>query len=387
MIKLSKLLEESSTGAIRVVKLFAGVLICIYICLSLWQIQTKKQEVHSYITNIFDNNLSLASEEERFIYMVKSFSNIFTISISEKDKVGSLCGPKNCYELNFFKLYLNFFLELIFLFLVVLVMSLLTRVLRKREFSVLAKEVQSLESLLGGADIRDKKLITNELNRIWKIVKERESNLAYIHNAKSIAHDIQSPLAALSVVMDDLETLPEMARELTMHAINRIQDIADELSEHGEVKEVKESNCLPSVLLHNTLNEKIIEYGHCEDLQVKFIDNTKGSELVKMVRSDFSRIVSNLVNNSIESMDHFGSIKVEANTVKDQYQIIIQDNGGGFPASILNKPITRGQSIGKESGKGLGLYHAKKLIDAWGGKMSLSNNSGALISLSLPISR
>lgn len=384
MIKLSELLENSSSGAIRVVKILAAVLVCIYISLSIWQIQNKKQEVHSYITNLFENNINLASEEERFIYMVKSFSNIFTISLAEKES--GLCGPKNCYKISFMKLYLDFILELLFLLIVIIIMALITKTLRKKEFSIIANEVDVLESLLAGTSVEDEKLITHELNRIWTIIKERESNLAYINNAKSIAHDIQSPLAALSVVMDDLESLPEMSRELTLHAIKRIQDIADELSEHGEIREVEESSCLPSVLLHNTLNEKILEYEHCKNLKINFIDNSKGNDLVRMVRSDFSRIISNLINNSVESMAESGSITVEVISVKDCYQVLFQDTGEGFPACILSEPITMGQSVGKNSGKGLGLYHANKLLNRWNGKMNLSNNGGALISVSLPIS-
>lgn len=219
------------------------------------------------------------------------------------------------------------------------------------------------------------KLVTNE--------KER----AILKLTKQVAHDIRSPLAALEIVMEDIKNLPEESRELTLHAINRIQDIANNLSKEGGIKQEKISDSLISIVVDNIVNEKSIEYQSKGNIHINYTDNTTTNNFVKIVESDLSRAISNIVNNSVEALNNTGEIDINLSEGAGFVCLTLMDNGGGFPDEILNNSLRRGRTIGKKEGQGLGLFHAYEVINGYHGQVELSNNSrgGATVIIKLPI--
>ncbi len=91
------------------------------------------------------------------------------------------------------------------------------------------------------------------------VLRKAENEVRDVLN-KQVAHDIKSPLAALEIVMDDLKSLPEDTREITINAVNRIKGIANDLSKQKE-KSLSSghvnSRILNSITLMNIVNEKI----------------------------------------------------------------------------------------------------------------------------------
>lgn len=207
--------------------------------------------------------------------------------------------------------------------------------------------------------------------------------------SKQVAHDIKSPLAALEIVMEDIKNLPEEARDLTLHAINRIQEIANNLSKDGiDSNDMKLKDCLPSITVANIFNEKSIEYQNKQNISLNYNDNTSRRNFVKVNESEISRVLSNLINNSVESLKDSGSVNVDLMEEQDFLKIQIDDSGPGFPEEILVSGIAEGRTIDKDGGQGLGLHYAKTIIEKVGGKIQISNNSsGARVEITLPITR
>ncbi len=68
---------------------------------------------------------------------------------------------------------------------------------------------------------------------------------------------------------------------------------------------------------------------------------------------------------------------------------MVSDNGKGIPSHILARLGEHGISYGKkgtESGSGLGIYHAKKTVEEWGGKFEVRSREGigTAIEIKLP---
>ena len=61
--------------------------------------------------------------------------------------------------------------------------------------------------------------------------------------------------------------------------------------------------------------------------------------------------------------------------INNTIEVQVQDNGEGYPMSILSNDILKGNSIGKEGGQGLGLFHAKQEIEKYNGSFSLVNKA------------
>lgn len=104
----------------------------------------------------------------------------------------------------------------------------------------------------------------------------------------------------------------------------------------------------------------------------------------------FHRIIENIVINACEGDGTNSATKifVELHHLKDEkaIRISITDNGPGFSAEQLSRPIQTFQTT-KETGTGLGLYSTERLVLAHCGKLIRANapDSGAIVSLTLPV--
>ncbi|EKD49968.1 MAG: hypothetical protein ACD_62C00692G0001, partial [uncultured bacterium] len=92
----------------------------------------------------------------------------------------------------------------------------------KKYYRAMIKEYGVVTRKLFDASIRIQKLIAKE--------QEATKLQAISNTARQVAHDIRSPLAALSMVSSGLKELPEEERILIRTAVQRIEDIANDLS-------------------------------------------------------------------------------------------------------------------------------------------------------------
>lgn len=109
-------------------------------------------------------------------------------------------------------------------------------------------------------------------------------------------------------------------------------------------------------------------------------------------KSDLNRVLSNLINNSVEAIgDSPGNVEVSLTSDDHNAIINISDNGPGIPPHILAKLGVESISYGKEntdSGSGIGVLHAKKTIENMNGKFSIlsSIGKGTTVTITLPLS-
>lgn len=220
---------------------------------------------------------------------------------------------------------------------------------------------------------------------------EKEQILAIKNLTSQVAHDIQSPLAALEVVMEDIKGLPEGSKELTINAIARIQEIANNLSRDAQEKEMAymlnpgQQICLISHSLRSIVDEKRLEFKVMSELNIELDDKTDFVQFIGMSSIDFTRIVSNIINNSMQALDERGKIQIRLSKTNKSLLLTIKDSGPGFPSSILDQPIQRGNTVNKEGGQGLGLFHAADTVKKNGGDLKIQNDNGASVEVSLPV--
>jgi hypothetical protein len=92
--------------------------------------------------------------------------------------------------------------------------------------------------------------------------------------------------------------------------------------------------------------------------------------------SDFKRVLSNLINNSVEAVGERGKVKVELDGNESRVFVRVVDDGPGIPNDLLPKLMQRGETHGKYDGSGLGLYSAKKKVAEWGGEIAIQSKEG-----------
>jgi nitrogen-specific signal transduction histidine kinase len=213
--------------------------------------------------------------------------------------------------------------------------------------------------------------------------------------AQQVAHDIRSPLAALDVVVNQTNELPEENRLLIRRAVQRIRDIANDLSQKKQVA-TKESNSsvqneetsvqLLSGLIDMLVSEKRLQYRDRIGIEIEnHLDESSYGLFAPIQHVEFKRVLSNLINNAVEALGDNGRVEVKLSG-GERINIRISDNGKGIPSEILPKLMQRGETHGKTGGSGLGLYHARTTVEKWGGSVAIESTigKGTTITITLP---
>lgn len=222
--------------------------------------------------------------------------------------------------------------------------------------------------------------------------KERERNQSLIQLgeiAAQVAHDIRSPLAALNTCLKVLPYIPEDQRILMRNAASRINDIANNLLQQykNQATEVSMSIWLLAPLIEGIISEKRIAL-KTRHIQIEAEITSDGfSAFAAFDANEMKRLLSNLINNSLEAFPEEGPglVVLFLDAKPDYIDCRVIDNGGGIPAEHLVHVLSPGVSL-KQTGSGLGLSHAKKTLEEWQGTLVLESTvrKGTTVFLRLP---
>lgn len=220
----------------------------------------------------------------------------------------------------------------------------------------------------------------DEHREIIKLQKEKAYYEVRKNIAEQVAHDIRSPLAAINTAVSDVTSISENKRIMIRNAAIRINDIANNLlsqsknnffDSHENTIVSCESPELIFVILDNIIAEKRYEY-YNTNVKIRL----QGSDcsyncFSKINISSFKRVLSNLINNSIEAINSNGSIIISLKCNTTHVEIIIEDNGCGIPPYILPKVTEQGFSYNKKNGAGFGLSYTKQYLEQINGTMHI----------------
>lgn len=210
------------------------------------------------------------------------------------------------------------------------------------------------------ASLRNAMFVKNR----YEVEKERLSL------ARQVAHDIRSPLVALKTLNEMNLITDESSKKMYEMSLDRINTIAEDLlTKTKSSKQVRSFNI--KVLVEELMAEKKFFIPenvkvHCELSDMNAL----------VVPADFKRIVSNIINNCIESFEMNGLIEIKSHMSGLKSILTISDNGIGIPEDVLKELGTKELTHGKADGNGLGIYHAANTLRSWGGDLSMSSKLG-----------
>lgn len=239
-------------------------------------------------------------------------------------------------------------------------------------------------------------LFKREKNRLLKDIStqnqvlhlEAENNLA-----RQVSHDIRSPLSAISMLTGVADLNSSEARDLLKNAALRIRDIAQDLLERSKRSYDKQFELQPikiDEVIKAIIREKKIEYHEKKGLSFEVMLNCS-DKAVLTNKTEISRVLSNLINNSVEAqVNPTLDIRVSTSSVDNFIEVDISDDGSGVPVHILNDLGKKMVTFGKEgvtSGSGQGVFHANEVVVKSGGKFSIESSvgKGTSIKIRLPV--
>lgn len=207
-------------------------------------------------------------------------------------------------------------------------------------------------------------------------------------------HDLRSPLSALEVITARLKKQGASEAAVLAATLQRLRSLSDEIPSTNKTFESpvpfitdEEPEVTLPLALQNLFLEKRTEYLSRKDVEFIFKNLLEASVRVALTPSDFQRMISNLINNSFEAIDGSGWVRVNLWQENDWVVIQVSDSGVGIPQDMREKVVECGFSYGKDTGSGLGLYHAQTVVGQAGGDLRIESQKlgGTTVQVRLPV--
>ncbi len=227
-----------------------------------------------------------------------------------------------------------------------------------------------------------------------------QRSAAWADVARRVAHEIKNPLTPIHLAMDRLRR--KYAKQITDDQetyLRYLDTITKHVSEIGKMVEefVAFARMPTPVFKEESLHALIRKVIFSESVaHPEIAYETQFADYPITFACDerqLSRAFANLMKNAAETLEaraegEKGRIIVHTAVEEGKLEIVIADNGPGFPSDKLNR-LTEPYVTTREKGTGLGLAIVKKIVEDHGGKLSLRNSSqgGARVGLSFSLNR
>lgn len=233
----------------------------------------------------------------------------------------------------------------------------------------------------------------SKLKKEYDHLKERDKERVKIEIknevARQISHDIRSPLSALSTLIRDNHQIDLNQRNLFENLIFRIDYMANNFL-NDQLSSEKTVDLNINAFFASFVNEKTTEFSNHKDLKIELTTNVPNETLFQIKKNDFSRALSNIINNAAEATNFRGEIIIHLSLKEDELlNIEIKDNGIGISPEKIPFIFEKGKSFkskSNHSGHGLGLYFAKNVVSSCGGNIGITSlpGKGTIVSINIP---
>lgn len=291
----------------------------------------------------------------------------------------------------FFAILPIFFLYLIFIFGIVLAIN--------SAFSPLKEYADKLSTLKESDNlVVDLEKIPDEIMPFMQSINEllQKSKIS-IQNQRDLvanaAHELRSPLTALSLQIENLQNSKshENSNQIIENSkitLNSTTRLIENLLDFSRVSTpyldvIEQIDLVAEIRNLIQINLPIIEK---KNLEISF--NGPESAIVKLPRMEIFLIFKNLFDNALKYSPYGGDLELKIEALPKYYEIVFQNECEKIHeinfASLL-KPFSRNQSNKYVQGSGLGLSIVETAIKKIGGKIMLGASNKDLFEAKITI--
>jgi signal transduction histidine kinase/GAF domain-containing protein len=247
-----------------------------------------------------------------------------------------------------------------------------------------------------GSGLEGVVLIYEDISRLKELERLRDAWAALV------THDLRQPLNVVTNGVSILQRLAEdpdprgrlKVLERTQRATGSLDRMISDLADASRI----EAKCL--TLERRPVDLRSIARDVVDRQREMNPDRAVALEAddpVPMVAADPMRIeqvLGNLVANALKYADPGAPVSVEVRRADGEARVLVTNRGPGIPAEQLPRLFERyfrtpSARAGAVSGSGLGLYIAKGLVDAHGGRIGVESRPGETTTFhfTLPVAR
>jgi signal transduction histidine kinase len=210
--------------------------------------------------------------------------------------------------------------------------------------------------------------------------------------ARSIVHDLKSPLATILMAADlgcqekSDAAHRRMGLDYIVKEVDRIQTMVNDILEFtsGTSTGARLDPVDYGIFVQSVVQELQPEVA-LNHVRLDFVPPARPIK-VAVHATRLARVFHNLTHNAVQAMPRGGRIIIRIQQDIETAWTEIEDTGPGIPAAVMGKLFEPFATHGKTSGTGLGLSICRKTIQEHGGEITAQNRpeGGAVFRFALP---
>jgi PAS domain S-box-containing protein len=199
------------------------------------------------------------------------------------------------------------------------------------------------------------------------------------------SHDLKAPLRVIDNASrwleEDLgEKLTDEDREnmtLLRNRVKRMEKLLDDLLEYSRVGRTNDAHSDQIIDGHTLIQDVLLLLGPSPTLKVEIGD---GFKTIRVNPVPLQQVLYNLIGNAIKHHDRDGGvIEVGVTETESRLQFTVRDDGPGIPEEFHEKIFGMFHTLkprDQVEGSGMGLALVKKIVERFGGKVTVISGEG-----------
>jgi light-regulated signal transduction histidine kinase (bacteriophytochrome) len=266
------------------------------------------------------------------------------------------------------------------------------RISPRRSFELWKQEVRSHSTLWADPDLEAAENLRRdavEIDLERQVVREQRAVRARDDLVAVVSHDLRNPLGVIQMQAAVLlQTVGSGSEEFSrriqtsvdhiQRAVRRMNTLIRDLLDLAKLEAGRFSLQCTQCQINELVEESLLTLRPLAEAKRITLTSDLRGDVVNADRDRIFQVLSNLVGNAIKFTPERGSIFVRAETLNEEVRVTVSDTGPGISPEQLANVFDRYWQARRsdQEGSGLGLFIAKGIIEAHGGRIWAEAHAG-----------